>query len=141
MTVPNNNEEVLSEIKNLKKDKFLGLSSIPIKLLKLFQTALSKPISLIANLSFSTGIFPANLKTENIVSIFKKGDHTSCSNYRLISLPSSINKIIEKLIHSRWMTFLNANKILYERQVSFRHDHSTTHALSAITEKVRQACD
>ena len=101
MTVPNNNEEVLSEIKNLKKDKFLGLSSIPIKLLKLFQTALSRPISLIANLSFSTGIFPANLKTENIVSIFKKGDHTSCSNYRLISLSSSINKIIEKVIHSR----------------------------------------
>ena len=39
------------------------------------------------------------------------------------------------------MTFLNANEILYERQFGFRHNNSTTHALSAITEKIRQACD
>ena len=39
------------------------------------------------------------------------------------------------------MTFLNANGILYERQFDFRHNHSTAHALSAITEKIRQAYD
>ena len=39
------------------------------------------------------------------------------------------------------MTFLNANEILYKRQFCFRHNHSTPHALSAITEKIRQACD
>ena len=39
------------------------------------------------------------------------------------------------------MTFLNANGILYERQFDFRHNHLTTHALSAITEKIRQAYD
>ena len=39
------------------------------------------------------------------------------------------------------MTFLNTNDVLYERQFGFRHNHSTTHALSAITEKIRQACD
>ena len=33
------------------------------------------------------------------------------------------------------MTFLNANKILYERQIGFRHSHIITRALSAITEK------
>ena len=128
-----NNEEVLSEMKNLKKDKSSQPSSIPIKILKLFQAPLSKPISLIANLSFSTGIFPANLKTANVILIFKKDDHTSCNNYRPISLLSNISKIIERLIHSRLMMFLNANRILYERQFDFRHNHSTTHALSAIT--------
>ena len=138
---PTNNEEVLSEIKNLKKDKSSGPSSTPVKILKLFQTPLSKPISLIANLSFSTGIFPVNLKTANVIPIFKKDDHTSCNNYRPISLLSNISKIIERLIHSRLMTFLNANEILYKRQFGFRHNHSTTHALSAITEKIRQACD
>ena len=131
--VPTKNEEVLSEIKNLKKDKSSGPSSIPIKFLKLFQTPLSKPISLIANLSFSTGIFPANLKTANVIPIFKKDDHTS--------LLSNISKIIERIKHSCLMTFLNANDVLHERQFGFRHNHSTTHALSAITEKIRQACD
>ena len=68
---PTNNKEVLSEIKNLKMEKSSGPSSIPIKFLKLFQTPLSKPISLIANLWFSTRIFPANLKTTNIILSFK----------------------------------------------------------------------
>ena len=37
------------------------------------------------------------------------------------------------------MKFLSANKILYERQFGFRRNHLTTHALSAITEKIRQS--
>ena len=41
----------------------------------------------------------------------------------------NINKIIERLIHSCLMTFLNANDILYERQFGFRHNHSTPHML------------
>ena len=83
---PTNNEEVLSEIKNLKKGKSSGPSSIPLKFLTLFQTSFSKPISLIVNLSFSIGIFPANLKTANVILIFKKDDHTSCNNYHPISI-------------------------------------------------------
>ena len=39
------------------------------------------------------------------------------------------------------MMFLNANDILHERQFGFAHNQSTTHAFSAITEKIRQACD
>ena len=138
---PTNNEKVLSEIKNLKKDKSSRPSSIPIKFLKLFQTALCKPISLNANLSFSTGIFPVDLKTGKVILIFKKDDYTSCNNYRPISLLSNISKIIEKLIHSSLVVFLNTNKILYERQFGFRHNHYTTHALSAIPEKNKQTCD
>ena len=141
---PNSNSIFIAptnKIKNLRKDKSSGPSSIPIKFLELFQTSLSQPISLIANLSFSTGIFPANLKTANVIPIFKKDDHKSCDNYRPISLLSKISKIIERLMHSRLMTFLKANDVLYQRQFGFRHNHSTFHALSAITENIRQACD
>ena len=37
------------------------------------------------------------------------------------------------------MTFFKAYKILYERQLGFRYNHSTTHALTVITERIRQA--
>ena len=107
----------------------------------MFQTSLSKPISLIANLSFLTGIFPANLKTANVIPIFKKDDHTSCNNYCPVSLLSIISQIIERLIRSCLMIFLNANDVLYERQFGFRHNCSTIHALLAITKKIRQTCD
>ena len=37
--------------------------------------------------------------------------------------------------------FFKKSKILYERQFGFRPNHSTTHALLEITEKIKQACD
>ena len=103
--------------------------------LKLFQTALSKPISLISSLSFSTGSFPDNLKVTNVIPIFKKDDHAICNNYHSISLPSDISKIIEKLIHTCLTMFLNKHNILCKKQFGFQQNHSKTHALLEITEK------
>ena len=60
---PTTKEEVTSSIKTLKNSKSTGPSSIQTKFLKLFQNTLNEPIALLANISFSTGIFPANLKT------------------------------------------------------------------------------
>ena len=37
--------------------------------------------------------------------------------------------------------FLNKNNVLYERQFGFHPNHSTTHALLEIREKIKQACD
>ena len=73
---PANAEEVLFEIKNLKSDKSTRPSCIPTKFLKLLQTSLSKPISLIIYIYFSTGNFPSTLITANVIPVFKKDDHT-----------------------------------------------------------------
>ena len=41
-----------------------------------------------------------------------------------------------------WLSkFLNKIAILSEKQFVFKNNHSTTHALSEITEKIKQACD
>ena len=63
------------------------------------------------------------------------------NNYRLISLLSNISKIIVKLVHKPLTKFLNKNAILHEKQFGFRNNHSTTHALLEITQKIKQACD
>ena len=138
---PTNPEEVLCEIIKLKNNKSIGSFSIPLKFLKLFKTTLSEPISLIANISFSTGTFPSTLKTTNVVPIYKKDDYTLCNSYCPISLLSNISKIIEKLLHKRLTTFLNKHTILYEKQFGFRNNHSTIHVLLEITEKNKQACN
>ena len=77
-----------------------------------------------------------------MIPIYKgKGSTLECCNYRPISLLSNIDKIVEKLMHKRLYSFLSKYKIIYDLQFGFRKNHSTTHALIYLTEKVRKALD
>ena len=118
---PTNEQEVLKGIKLLKRNKASGPFSIPTKFLKLFQKELSKPISLIINLSFSTGIFPFIQKLEKVTPFVKIEDPSLCTNYRPISLLSNLSKIIETLVHKRVSNFLTEQNALYEKQFGFRN--------------------
>ena len=91
------------------------------------------------NLSFMTGIFSSVLKTAKVVPVFKKDSKLNYSNYRPISLLSSIKKILEKLMYKRLYTFLSYNNIIYDLQFGFRQQHSKSHALINITENIRNA--
>ena len=133
------NTTIKSEIKTLKTNKSSWPSSIPTKVLKLLKTSVSEPISSIENLYFETNTFPETLKQTNLTSIFKKDDHTPCKNHWPVSLLSNINKIIERLVHKRLSKFSNLNYMLYKKQFEFRHDHSITHALLELTEKIKLA--
>ena len=64
---PTNSDDLLTVIKELRNNKSRGPSS---KFLKLFQVTPRKFISLIVNLSFSSGSLPNNLKTANVIHIF-----------------------------------------------------------------------
>ena len=66
------------------------------------------------------------LKTAKVIPLHKSGSNQSVENYRPISLFSPFSKIIEKLIKSRLICFLNKNKILCERQSGFCEKHTTT---------------
>ena len=74
-----------------------------------------------------------------IIPIFKKGSRLIVSNYRPISLLSNLNKILEKIVHTRVHKFLEDAQSVYSLQFDFRKKHSTNHALIDITETIRQA--
>ena len=89
---------------------------------------ITKSISLITNLSFSSGTFPNNLRIANVIPIFKKDDRTISSNYRPIPLLSNIRKITEKLILTRLTMFLNNSTYYMKGNLTFdliipRHMH------------------
>ena len=74
--------------------------------------------------------------------VFKnKGSPLEVSNYRPISLLSNIEKIFEKVMHSRLMGFLNHYNQIYSKQFGFRKAHSTEHTLINIVERIRNAID
>ena len=76
-----------------------------------------------------------------MIPILKKADPLVFTNYRPISLTSNISKILEKLVHKCLFCFLDQNETLYNNQYGFRNNHSATHALIDITEKIRNALD
>ena len=87
-------------------------NSIPNKILKLLKNDISTQVSDIFNVSFSTGVFPSILKIAKVVPIHKKKKSKLVySNYCPISLLSNLEKILEKLMHSRIFKFLNKNSI------------------------------
>ena len=98
-------------------------------------------ISKLINLSFETGKFPSSMKLAKIIPVHKKGSQVNLDNYRPISLLSNINKIFEKLMYDRVYKFLMTHNRFFEKQFGFRDKHSTSHALTSLTEQIRQALD
>lgn len=134
--------EVLLTISSLSLKKSSGPHSIPPKILHLIKYDLSGPLSFLFNLSFESGAFPSLLKLTKVIPVFKnKGSPLEISNYRPISLLSNVEKILEKLMYSRMISFINRHRIFFNRQFGFRKSHSTSHALLNIVERIRQSLD
>ena len=132
----------VTKIINSLGPKSTGPCSIPNTILKTVLIDISEILAKIFNLSIQTGIFPFALKTAKVVPIFKnKGSIQDVNNYRPISLLSNIDKIFEKLIHSRVVKFLDQNNCLFNHQYGFRKKHSTTHTLVNLTELIRANMD
>ena len=59
----------------------------------------------------------------------KKGDETSVSNYRPISILPDISKIFERVMYRRVLRFFEKHHILCANQFGFRRNRSTTQAI------------
>ena len=81
------------------------------------------------NHCFALGFFPSCLKTAKVIPVFKSGEFQKLLNYRPISLLSCFSKILEKLVHSRTVDFINSHHILTPMHNGFRSNHSTIHAI------------
>ena len=92
-------------------------------------------------MSFSIGQFPSVLKIAKVIPIHKKQSKVDDTNYRPISLLSTIDKIIEKLRYKRLSNFLDITNVIYLLQFGFRPKYSTNHALINLTESIRQSLD
>ena len=104
----------------MKENKSTGPYSIPVKILRLLGVRLVKPLTELFNISLRTGKHPDIFKISKVIPIHKKGSLLSLGNYRPISLLSNLNKILEKLVHSRLFDFFEDSQALYFLQFGFR---------------------
>lgn len=133
--------EVTSIINSLRSSSAPGWDSINTSTLKQLIPYVTKPISYLCNMSFEQGIFPDICKKAIVCPIYKTGDKSDPTNYRPISLLSTISKIIEKLVNKRLMSFLEKNNLLSKHQFGFRGNKSTEDAVLKLTTLITNYLD
>lgn len=118
--------ETAEIIKNSKLRKAPGLDGVKNEALKHLPQIPIRKLTAIFNSCMEVSLFPARLKAACIAVIPKTGkDLTDPSNYRPVSLLSTIGKTYEGLILKRLEQECYAKKVLPNIQFGFRREHST----------------
>ena len=99
-------DDIAKIIQNLDPNKAHGHDIISIRMLKICDSFIYKPLEMILKQCIETGFFSSEWKKANIVPIHKKGDKQSLENYRPVSLLPICVKIFERLILTKCLTFL-----------------------------------
>ncbi len=117
--------EVFATLRHLQNKFSCGPDELPQFVLKRLAISLAHPLSLIFNFSLATSSLPADWTCANITPVFKKGLASEASNYRPISITSTVCRAFEKILKSKIVTFLMLNGILSQEQHGFLSRHST----------------
>lgn len=134
------NTNVLRKIiKKLKIKKAPGIDGVPNILIKRLPEIAIEFLKRIFNGCIDLCYFPKHLKTAKITPILKSSkDSKIASNYRPISLLSSIGKILEKILRDKLCDSLSDNGIIMQEQFGFREGHSTVHQIKRIVNIIKQ---
>ena len=136
-----NTGTVLKELRNLKRSKSPGLDDIPPSLLKDAAICLAEPLTYLTNMSLRTGHAPNEWKQAKVLPLFKSGNATELDNYRPISILPVLSKVLERVVHTQFIDYLESNRLLYKYQFGFRRQHSTNLAVTFFIDSVRRAMD
>ena len=100
---------------------------------------LASPLTHILNNCVSNQTFPSSWKLAHISPIPKSNDPKCNDDYRPISILPVLSKIYEKLILRQIADFLSDEDILHQNISAYRKGHSTTTALLAMRDEIRNA--
>ena len=117
---PVSKQDIIKEINKLKSNKAAGPDGIRPKLIMLCPDAFATALEVIFNNSITNAEYPLELKLAKVISIFKAGHTFIPDNYRPISLLNCFNKIFERLLHSKLISFIEQHQILFIHQYGFR---------------------
>ena len=84
----------------------------------------------------NSGVFPESMKTAKVIPLFKSGSRSCLDNYRPISLLPCFSKILERIVLTRYKTFMKKNNKYYVNQFGFRENSSTIHACQRLATEI-----
>lgn len=122
-------EQLKLLIKKIEIHKSSGLPGISSWLFKTTMKILIPQFCFLYNLSLNTGIFPTAWKKTIVTPLFKSGNCHDPGNYRLIASIPLPGKILEKVIHYQYYSYLEHYEMLSPCQFGFRNSLSTQEAI------------
>ena len=112
-----------------------GVDGLDSKILKISAPIIAEHLTYIYNLSIEKNIYPQMLKDAKVLPVFKTGDPSDPSNYRPISILSTLSKPLEKHLKQSLMSHFTAYKLFHPNQSGFRVNHSCHTALTNLIEQ------
>ena len=106
-------------LQKLKSDKAQVLDGMHPRVLKELNTELAIPLFILFRKTLEYEQIPTAWKEGQIIPIFKKGDKSSVSNCRPVSLTTVISKVMETLVRNNIMEHLINKKLLTDAQHGF----------------------
>ena len=122
-------EEVFHLLSGLDTSKANGPDGISAFMVKATASSIASPLAKLFTLSLTTGRFPRMWKFASIVPIPKSKCKNDPSNYRPVSLPSIVSKLLEKIVYSLLWEHLLEHAPISDCQWGFQKGKSTTTAL------------
>ena len=111
-------------LKSLKPHKASGPDRIPNRVLKEIAEEIAPAITALFTQSLEEGVIPEDWSNALITPVFKKGNVHSAANYRPVSLTCVLCKLLEHIVCSHVLTFMESNNLLTHLQHGFRKGHS-----------------
>ena len=118
-------KELDEELNKLKTNKAPGLDSILNEFLVNSCPLMKEVLLKLFNSIFSTGCFPSQWATGEIIPIYKKGDKNNPENYRGVTLISAVGKLFTSILNTRLNDWAETYGILCEIQFGFRRERGT----------------
>ena len=99
-------------LRNLKPGKASGPDKIPNRVLLELADELAPPLTALFNQSLYTGVIPSDWSKAFISPVYKKGNVHEASNYRPVSLTCVACKLLEHVVCSHILSYLDKFDLL-----------------------------
>ena len=118
-------------IKELRNSKSSGLDNLDTYIIKLIRPHIIPVVTHLINTSISTQQFPTIYKSAKVVPLYKGKDspETQPKSYRPVAILPIVSKILERVIHTQIVDYMNRGQLFHPNHHAYRSLHSTTTAM------------